>query len=71
MSRTIENDDNLIRLDHRYNPAIPRKIYSKPNTFSADIPEGYLSIYKSSKLTVSNRVHACVALYHMATKHCS
>lgn len=57
----VKTDDLFIRLDHRYNPAIPKKIYSQPNTFSADIPEGYLALYKSAKLTISNRVHACVA----------
>lgn len=36
------------------------KVFRKPNSYVADIPEGYLHIYKNSKLTISERVHACV-----------
>lgn len=52
---------NIIRTEHRYNPVLLKKIYSLPNTFSSDIPHPYWAIYKNSALTISNRVHACVA----------
>jgi hypothetical protein len=51
----------VIRTDHRYNPVILKKIYSLPNTFSSDIPQPYWAIYKNAQMTISNRVHACVA----------
>lgn len=52
---------DIIRTEHRYNPVLMKKIYSLPNTFSSDIPHPYWAIYKNSKLTISSRVHACVA----------
>lgn len=51
----------IIRTDHRYNPAILKRIYRYPNTIASDIPEPYWAAYKNTKLTISNRVHACVA----------
>lgn len=51
----------IIRTDHRYNPVILNRIYRYPNTIASDIPEPYWAAYKNTKLTVSNRVHACVA----------
>lgn len=30
-------------------------------TYAGDIPHSYLNLYAGSKLTISNRVHACVA----------
>ncbi len=51
----------IVRTDHRYNPFLMRKNYRSPNTYTGDIPHSYLSIYANSTLTVSNRVHACVA----------
>lgn len=52
---------DVIRTEHRYNPVLIKKIYSLPNTFSSDVPHPYWSIYKNSQLTISSRVHACVA----------
>lgn len=52
---------DVIRTEHRYNPVLLKKIYSLPNTFSSDIPHPYWAIYKNSQLTISSRVHACVA----------
>jgi|TARA_R110000782_G_scaffold19101_10_gene52069 hypothetical protein len=51
----------VIRTDHRYNPFLMLKSYRSPNTYVGDIPHSYLSIYANSQLTISNRVHACVA----------
>lgn len=51
----------IIRTDHRYNPVILKRIYRYPNTIASDIPEPYWAAYKNTKLTISNRVHACVA----------
>lgn len=52
---------DIIRTDHRYNPAIPRKLYTSPQTFTSDVPWPYLSIYAGAEATFSNRVHACAA----------
>lgn len=51
----------IVRSDHRFNPFLQRKIYSKASTFSLDTPEGYLTLYANSEIVISNRVHACVA----------
>lgn len=51
----------IIRTEHRYNPIFLKKVYSLPNTFASDVPYPYWAIYKNSALTISNRVHACVA----------
>ena len=52
-------DFTVIRPDHRYNPMFIRKVFRYPNSFCADIPHTYANIYANSKLTVSDRVHAC------------
>lgn len=51
----------IIRTEHRYNPIFLKKIYCYPNTIASDIPHPYWAAYKNTKLTISNRVHACVA----------
>lgn len=51
----------ILRTDHRYNPIFLKKVYSLPNTIASDIPYPYWAVYKNSALTISNRVHACVA----------
>lgn len=51
----------IIRTDHRFNPLIVRRLYKRPNTFCSDIPHSYLTLYANTSLTLSNRVHACVA----------
>lgn len=54
-------DRLVVRTDHRYNPFLMLKSYRSPNTYVGDIPHSYLSLYANSELTISNRVHACVA----------
>ena len=49
----------IIRTDHRFHPHYRRKIYSQANSFCSDLPYGYLNIYANSRLTLSDRVHAC------------
>jgi hypothetical protein len=51
----------VLRTDHRYNPFLPAKSYRLPMSYAGDIPHSYLNIYANAKLTISNRVHACVA----------
>lgn len=51
----------VIRPDHRTNPHLPIKIYRDPNGLASDEPWTYLAIYNNSALTISDRVHACVA----------
>ena len=36
-------------------------LFDRPNMHYAVIPEGYLSIYRSAELVVTNRVHTCAA----------
>jgi hypothetical protein len=51
----------IVRTDHRYNPFLMKKNYRAPMMYSGDVPYSYLNIYANSDLTISNRVHACVA----------
>ena len=50
---------SVFRTDHRFHPHYRRKIYNQENSFCADIPYGYLELYSNSKITFSDRVHAC------------
>lgn len=52
---------NVIRPEHRFNPHINWKIYKQPNAVCSDEPFTYLTIYAGSSLTITDRVHACVA----------
>jgi hypothetical protein len=56
---SVAGDYKIYRTDHRFHPHYRRKIYSQANTLCSDIPYGYLDIYANSKLTFSDRVHAC------------
>jgi hypothetical protein len=38
-----------------------KEIYSRHNTYHSDLPYGYLSILKSAKYVLSERVHTCAA----------
>jgi hypothetical protein len=51
----------VVRPEHRVNPDLTWKIYSQPNGLSSDEPYTYLTAYAKTKLTLSDRVHACVA----------
>ncbi len=51
----------IIRTDHRPHPMLSRKTYRVKNLFINDTPYPYLEIYSQSVLTLSNRIHACVA----------
>ena len=51
----------VIRTDHRFHPHFRRKIYRQKNSYVADLPYGYINLYANSKLTLSDRVHACAA----------
>lgn len=51
----------IVRTDHRFNPLLIRRIFKRANTFVSDIPQSYLTLYANSSLTLSNRVHACIA----------
>lgn len=59
----------IVRPYHSSNPLMEKKIksimlgyrpFQKPNCYISDIPNGYLNIYKNAKITVAERVHACV-----------
>jgi Polysaccharide pyruvyl transferase len=60
----------IVRTHHEAHPPLFRKIlkshilgytpFQKPNCYVADLPEGYLHLFRNAKLTVSERVHACV-----------
>lgn len=59
LPKTI-NDIKIIRPEHRYVPHMTHKIYQHPNSFVSDETFTYFSVYASSKLTLADRVHACV-----------
>jgi hypothetical protein len=51
----------IIRPEHRFNPHVTWKIYRQPNAVASDEPWTYFTIYSQTQLTLSDRVHACVA----------
>lgn len=51
----------VVRPEHRTNPHLPMKIYRRPDSIASDEPWTYLSLYAGGELTISDRVHACVA----------
>ena len=60
----------IVRPEHRTNPHIPQKIYRRPNGIASDEPWTYLTVYSQAALTLSDRVHACVAtLAYGGTAH--
>jgi hypothetical protein len=51
----------IVRPEHRFNPHITWKIYRQPNAVASDEPFTYFTVYAGASLTLSDRVHACVA----------
>lgn len=60
-SQNVIGPYKIIRTDHRPHPLIKKKTFRDGNVFVSDIPYGYLEIYSQAELTLSNRLHACVA----------
>jgi Polysaccharide pyruvyl transferase len=54
------NGRKIIRPEHRFNPHMSYKIYQHPNAVASDEPWTYFTIYANSRLTLADRVHACV-----------
>ena len=55
------NSHMIIRPEHRVNPDIVFKIYQHGNAVCSDEPFTYFNVYANAALTLSDRVHACVA----------
>lgn len=51
---------DVIRPEHRTNPHFSWKIYGQPGGVASDEPYTYFNIYANTRLTLSDRVHACV-----------
>jgi len=51
----------VIRTDHRPHPLLGKKTFRYPNMMVNDTPYPYLEIYSQAELTLSSRLHACVA----------
>ncbi|MEM9185742.1 MAG: polysaccharide pyruvyl transferase family protein [Planctomycetota bacterium] len=54
-------DHLVVRPDHRVNPHITWKVYNQANAVGSDEPFTYFTMYSQTQLTLSDRVHACVA----------
>jgi polysaccharide pyruvyl transferase WcaK-like protein len=54
------NGRTIIRPEHRFNPHMTYKIYQHPNAIASDEPWTYFTLYANSRLTLADRVHACV-----------
>jgi hypothetical protein len=52
---------DVIRTDHRPHPMLKRKTYRRKNVMVNDTPFPFLELYSQARLTLSNRMHACVA----------
>lgn len=63
MRRLPEKIDGLtvMRPEHRFNPHVTWKVYGQPGAIASDEPYTYFTIYAGTELTLSDRVHACVA----------
>jgi len=51
----------IIWTNHCFQPYLLPTVYKIPDSFTSDIPYTYLNLYAGTKITLSNRVHACVA----------
>jgi hypothetical protein len=51
---------SILRPEHRSNPFMGWKVYRQPGTVVSDEPYTYLTTYANAKMTLSDRVHACV-----------
>lgn len=51
----------ILRPEHRFNPHVTWKIYKQINAVASDEPFTYFNVYAHTVLTLSDRVHACVA----------
>ena len=54
-------DMEIIRPEHRFFPHMTHKIYRQKNALTSDEPWTYINLYANTELTLSDRVHACVA----------
>lgn len=63
LRRLPESIDGLriMRPEHRFNPHVTWKVYRQPGAIASDEPYTYFTIYSQTQLTLSDRVHACVA----------
>ncbi|MEX0873331.1 MAG: polysaccharide pyruvyl transferase family protein [Actinomycetota bacterium] len=55
------NGYRIMRCEHRFQPYVKWKAFKRPNSMISDEPFTYCSIYSSSALTITDRVHAAVA----------
>ncbi len=51
----------ILRPEHRFYPHVTHKIYRRPGALASDEPWSYATVYAGARLTLSDRVHACVA----------
>jgi hypothetical protein len=51
----------IVRPEHRSNPHVGWKVYRHQNAVTSDEPFTYFTVYANADLTISDRVHACVA----------
>ncbi len=54
------NGHRIVRPEHRFNPHMTYKIYQHANAVASDEPWTYFTLYANSRLTLADRVHACV-----------
>ncbi|MFV1362628.1 polysaccharide pyruvyl transferase family protein [Mycolicibacterium elephantis] len=54
------NGRKIIRPEHRFNPHMTYKIYQHANAIASDEPWTYFTTYANSRMTLADRVHACV-----------
>jgi hypothetical protein len=55
------NGRRIVRPEHRTNPHITWKVYQRSAAVASDEPFTYFALYSQADLTLSDRVHACVA----------
>ncbi len=60
LSSTLGRWD-VLRPEHRTAPFVGWKVFKRPGSVASDEPFTYLTTYAHAELTLSDRVHACVA----------
>ncbi|PIQ56785.1 MAG: hypothetical protein COW01_03590 [Bdellovibrionales bacterium CG12_big_fil_rev_8_21_14_0_65_38_15] len=57
----LNHSRQVFRAHHDMWGPLPKHYIDQPNCLISDVPEDYLNLYANSKITYSDRVHACVA----------
>ncbi|MBW8308236.1 MAG: polysaccharide pyruvyl transferase family protein, partial [Candidatus Paracaedibacteraceae bacterium] len=64
LQRNLNDDINGIQIIRPCHQVLNRqnwRLFFKPNSYCSQLPHGYLNLYRNTKLTITDRLHASVA----------